>query len=140
MENETGIVIGVNEDTVTVKMKRSSACSRCGACAVANEQEMYIEAQNLANAKLNDRVKVSIDTKVFFQALGILYCIPLITLLLGIFTGAFVADLAGLYRYSPLVGFATGIIFAIITYQIIKLGEPKRQKATTKAIATEIVA
>jgi len=140
--DETGIVIGINDEksTITVKMKRSSACSSCGACAAANEQEMYIEAHNLANAKLNDRVKVAIDSQVFFHALGVLYFIPLVTLLLGLFTGFFAAEFIGLAEYGSLIGFAVGVIFALITYQIIKLGEPKRQKSATKAVATEVVA
>ena len=125
-------MIEVRGEMVLVKMKRISACSRCGACKPFHgEDEMQIEAINLAQAKLHDRVRVSISPGAFWEALGILYGIPFVALMLGFFVGT--------YLGGPLLGFAGGLVLLFLCYRIIKATERTRQqKSAHRATVLEV--
>jgi sigma-E factor negative regulatory protein RseC len=121
-------------------MTRTNACSRCGACQIFGEKDMRIEAVNAAGAQLHDKVRISLESGAFMQALGILYGIPFIAVMLGFFFGTHIGEVLGLAEYSALTGFAAGIFLAYISYIIIKSTEAKRKKnARHKAVAVEVV-
>jgi len=133
--DEQGIVVEVNQDTVVVKMKRSSACSRCGNCKKAgNDQEVLVTAKNNAQAKLHDKVRISMEADAFLQAIGILYGIPLVALLIGFVAGTYVGEALNIGEYSSLTGFGGGIFMAFTGYVAIRLREPKREKHHRAAV------
>ncbi len=126
---EKGRVIKIDGEKVKVAFKRGAGCGSCKACSEGqNENEMEIVAYNDCNAKLNDIVEVSIETEFLLKATGIMYGIPLITMMIGFLIGNFV---------SQVVSFATGIAFLLITYYLIKKNESKFQNRnfTAKAVA-----
>ncbi len=128
---EKGRVIKVDGEKVRVSFKRGAGCGSCKACSEGqNENEMEIVAYNDCNAKLNDFVEVSIETEFMLKATGIMYGIPLVTMLIGFLIGNFV---------SQLVSFVTGIIFLTVTYIIIKKNESKFQNRNFTAKAVAIV-
>ncbi len=128
---EKGRVIKVDGEKVKVSFKRGAGCGSCKACSEGqNENEMEIMAYNDCNAKLNDFVAVSIETEFMLKATGIMYGIPLITMMIGFLLGNFI---------SQLVAFGTGIVFLIITYYVIKKNEHRFQNRNFTAKAVEIV-
>ncbi len=128
---ETGKVIKIDGEKVKVAFKRGAGCGSCKACSEGqNENEMEIIAYNDCGAKLNDTVAVSIETEFLLKATGIMYGIPLITMFIGFLLGNLV---------SQIVSFATGIIFLLITYYLIKKNESKFQNRNFTAKAVEIV-
>ena len=128
---ETGLVTKVEGNTVTVKIKQTSACSNCGACKPWGDQELLIEAKNEAEAKVNDQVQLNVSSEDFLQALGILYGIPFAATMLGFVTGYFLG--------GTLTGFAGGLAMAGLAYIIIKITEPKRRKKGHRAVAVAII-
>ncbi len=128
---EKGRVIKVEGEKVRVSFKRGAGCGSCKACSEGqNENEMEILAYNDCNAKLNDFVAVSIETEFLLKATGIMYGIPLITMMFVFLIGNY---------FSQLVAFATGIMFLFITYYIIKRNESKFQNRSFTAKAVSIV-
>ncbi len=128
---ERGKVIKVDGEKIRVSFKRGAGCGSCKACSEGqNENEMEITAYNDCNAKLNDIVEVNIETEFLLKATGIMYGIPLITMMIGFLIGNFV---------SQLVSFVTGVVFLLITYYIIKKNESKFQNRNFTAKAVTIV-
>ncbi len=128
---EKGRVIKVDGEKVKVSFKRGAGCGSCKACSEGqNENEMEIIAYNDCDAQLNDFVAVSIETEFMLKATGIMYGIPLITMMIGFLLGNMV---------SQVVSFATGIIFLLITYYVIKKNESKFQNRNFTAKAVAIV-
>jgi len=124
--NNQGVVVEVNEDTVVVRMARSSACGRCNACEMFGKNEMLVTAKNPMAAKLNDNVKITMTENKFWQALGVLYGLPFAAAVAGLFAGAYLGEFLGFAEYSALLGLALGAFGVLVTYRIIKSREPKR--------------
>lgn len=92
-----------------VMVVRRSACSgdchSCGGCS-AITQKVQVCARNQIGARPGDQVIVETSTKTVFAALAVVYCLPLLLLLVGYFVGAALAWLPGLCSFF---GFALGI-------------------------------
>lgn len=137
---ETGEVISVEGGSVTVRLKRTSACERCGACRVGvSSDEMVVTAKNECAADLHDRVRVELKAEAFLSAVLILYGLPLIGLMLGAVVGSGLGRWLGWGRYGALAGFACGVVLAGAAYAFIRRREPVwREKGYTPA-ATQVV-
>ena len=85
MATEEGIVTAVKPHTAWVKTTRSSACKHCSAkasCHTENE-EMHVEAINLAGAASGDRVVISFETASLMKATFLLYVFPVLCMIAG---------------------------------------------------------
>jgi len=131
MTSEIGLVLTAEKGTITVKMTRSSACSRCGACKPWGDQEILVEANNSIGAVVGDRVRLNIKPGIFMNALAILYGIPFASIMLGFFLGTLIG--------GAMVGFIAGLVMAALAYKFIRITEPKRQKKGHHIVAIEIV-
>jgi len=143
VDSEVGVVTAVDEKTgmVTVRMKRSTACSRCNACTSLGGQEISVQAKNDCNAKLHDNVRISLPSTLYFTAVGVLYGFPFVGMIFGFIIGMYGGTLAGLNEYAPLVGFSCGIIFMSLVYWAIRQRDKKDKKHTKKhsPMAVEVV-
>lgn len=85
---EFGKVLDVSDGKAKVKMQRNAACGDCGACHVSKSQmEMTLNVDNNINAQIDDEVELNIENVDFLSAVLIMYGIPLLALVLGIFAG-----------------------------------------------------
>ena len=132
MDDNVGLVISIQGEDAIVQMKRTSACSQCGACAPSfadpNGQEIQIEVKNTINAVPGDKVRITMEPGIYLYALGILYGIPFVFMLTGFFGGTFLGNLFNFGDFSALVGFFSGVALAYLSLRIIKakgLGEEK---------------
>ncbi len=123
MINEEGTIKKIIGDKAVVHARRGSMCESCGqkkACgSLANTDDVEIEAINTANAKIGDRVYVSIRPASLLKITTLVYLIPVISLIIGIIIG----NKIGLaYSFDPeLSSFVAGIILFIITFLFIKI-------------------
>ncbi|KAB3527660.1 SoxR reducing system RseC family protein [Alkaliphilus serpentinus] len=85
---QCGVVTEVKGQHAKVVMQRHSSCGSCNACKMGEEENKFaIEAINGINAKIGDRVSVDMESQDVLSAAFIVYVIPLIALLVGIFAG-----------------------------------------------------
>lgn len=126
---EKGQVIELKANIAVVKMERTEACAKCRACEGLGKHEMVIEAKNLCDADVGDTVEIDLESQNFLKAIGIMYGIPLITLMLGFVIGYILIK-------NEFLSFALGIIFMLLTYLWIKQKEPywKKQNFSPRAI------
>lgn len=119
---EKGQVVEVKDNLAVVKMARTDACAKCGACKHGMaENEMLIEAINMCKADIGDWVEIDLESRDFLKAMGIMYGIPLICLMFG-----FVLGYNGFksISYNEIIGFFLGVVFMFLSYLWIKHKEP----------------
>ncbi|TYO99640.1 RseC/MucC-like positive regulator of sigma(E) [Geothermobacter ehrlichii] len=85
MIQETGIVIESRPDgIVVVRCVKSSACKHCearAACHAGHDQaERLVEARNLIDARVGERVRVAISSEAFLRSSFLVYIVPLVAL------------------------------------------------------------
>jgi sigma-E factor negative regulatory protein RseC len=130
---QTGVVIGIEGDKAKIKMQRHTACGDCGACQVSSNQlNVTLEAQNPVGAAAGDFVEVDMETMDFLSAVILVYLLPLVALVAGIFAGYYGVLLAGVSdRTAQGIGGVVGILAAALSYLFIKTKEEKL-KSTKK--------
>ena len=124
MATEEGIVFKMGAPgagTAWVKTTRSSACESCSsrhAChADSAGKEMEVEAVNTAEARVGDRVVLSIETATLLKATFLLYVFPILAMMAGAWIGQTVALARGMNPsgLSALFGFLFfGLAFILI--------------------------
>ncbi len=129
--NKPGIVTATQGNTAVVRLARHSACSECGACdhGSSESKEMLVEALNEAGATVGDRVLVDLESVQVVRAAFIFYAIPLIALLIGVFTGKAVFSSMGYEAHSDLWAAITGTLLMAASFVAIRMNEGRFQKS-----------
>lgn len=136
---EVGEVIGFEDKKLVIKLERTEACARCKACTAGfDKKEMIIKAENLCNGNIGDKVEIALDSVDFYKATIIMYGIPFLMFMLGIFGGYYGALKYGI-GYSELIGIGVGIVLVVITYLVIHSQEHRFKKANYIPKAINIV-
>lgn len=130
-----GKVKKVNGGNATVSMPRSSACGECGECMVPGNGKIEIEADNFISAKEQDIVRVKIEEVNLFFLSTIVYLIPLLFFLLGVFLGyKFFPFLVGTLKYRSLFSVFSGILFIIVGSTFFLKKFNKKRKCNFKIV------
>ncbi|MFH1879602.1 MAG: SoxR reducing system RseC family protein [Bacillota bacterium] len=106
-----GQIIERNEKKalVTVKFKRPEACGKCSACGIgAHNGEVTLPSDH----QIGEWVRVELPENRFLQATALVYVVPLLGLLLGLFLGWTIGSGSDLWT---LLGAAFGLIAALVT-------------------------
>ncbi len=119
---EKGTVAEVANGQAKVIFARTSACKNCGACIKAGPEEMLVTVENTLNAEVGDTVAVSMNSSSFMGATLIMYGVPLLALLFGLFIPI-------LLGASDWVAALSGIACAVMAYGVISAFEPKFKKS-----------
>lgn len=122
--NRNGFVVAENGKTATVNLLRHTACGDCGACHLGDEsKEIKMEVINEKGAHVGDLVEIEMADGNVLQAAFIIYTIPLIALLVGVFFGSFVGQFLPV---SPeLWATVFGVAFMTVVFLFIKKNEAK---------------
>ena len=129
---EYGEVVDIKGNTAYVKFCRSAACGRCGACGMlSNQNEIVIEIPNDLNAEIGNYVSVQIKVQKALRASAIAYIFPLIMLIFGVFVGWLLSDVWGIFSNPDIVMAVCGIIFAILSFLLLKMASPLYNKTVS---------
>lgn len=119
---EEGIVKLSKNGIAEVVISSSSSCEECSAkiyCKPGNSSERTLIARDPFGAKAGDKVRVVIKGSKILSASFLLYGIPLILLLIGIFVGYYLFS-ENKELYSSLFGIALVFVYSIIIFFITK--------------------
>ncbi|MBM7582289.1 sigma-E factor negative regulatory protein RseC [Caldicoprobacter guelmensis] len=120
---EVGEVVRTKGDMAVVRLKRNSACSRCGACGLgAGPDDMFLTLPNTLKAKPGDLVELSLESGQLLKASAITYVIPLIALIVGVVMGYMLGERIGIDR--QLAGAILGIVFTAAAFGAIRALDP----------------
>ena len=136
MAQKRGLVRRVSRDGwAMVVTERDDACSNCESAqfchSLADCSRMESRVLNRANAKVGDRVIISLSSNSVFKSAVILYILPTVSLLLGAIGGSGLHKQLGIGETGAaiLFGFA-GLILGFTIAGLIS----KRQTANSKLI------
>ncbi|MGN1318086.1 MAG: SoxR reducing system RseC family protein [Lachnospirales bacterium] len=136
---EIGEVIGYEEGKLVIKLERTEACAKCKACTAGIEKkEMLIKAVNLCEGRIGDKVEIMLDSVDFYKATVIMYGIPFIMFMIGVFAGYYGA-LKYNIAYAEVVGIVLGLILVVITYLVIHSQEHRFKKGNYVPKAINVV-
>ena len=135
---EEGIIREVLEDYSLVEIVPSTSCKHCGASVICHpiENKRLLKVNNLINAKTGDKVKVSIEGKMFLKAAFVTYIFPLIILLISMLLSGKIAVLLELNNKIEIFqigGAIVGLFFGLIIVKIINSYIEKDSKKSYRA-------
>lgn len=95
---ETGTVISVKGNSVTVKVKRKAACSGCGRCGgrlSLGGDSMIVEAVKIGDPKPGDLVELELPDTDYLRVSFLVYGLPLLSAGAGYGGGWFLGKMLG---------------------------------------------
>ncbi len=137
MIEDIGRVVRIIGEKAAVEVERTSACAQCGLQEVedlAMGGKVVLEAVNVAQAKVGDRVRVRVESVAYMRAVAAVYGIPVLLFLLGIAAGIPLA--ARLGWPSELTSVALGMLGLIVGVLVLLL----LRKRTTKKEYLPVIA
>lgn len=131
---QVGLVVEVKDDKAIVAIRRHEVCAKCGGCgvAVSGKGEIHLEALNQANAAVGQTVRVVSDTAHVLKASFMVYMVPLLALLIGLYAGQQLGPAAGFPRLDIILG----AVFLLASYLLIRKYD--RKVASRQAIAAVV--
>lgn len=132
---QVGIITKVFDGKAEIEVRRMSGwgenCKGCGSsCDTPNQ---VIVLKNNIDAKVGDMVEIKGETKQILKYMLIIYFIPFVMMLLGIFMGIKVFKEKGISNYEPL-SFLVGLIALGIGFLIVKIFDSKFGKKDNNII------
>ncbi len=127
MVEQIGIVVGIEgDDWVQVLTDRKNACGGCSsgrgdACrSCLAGAKMQIRVANHLGAQKGDVVRFALRSSDFFKGALMLYIMPVLVLMFGALTGAWIGGLIGWQQTSgAILGSAAGL--AVAVYLLVRL-------------------
>ncbi len=134
---QVGLVVEVKDDKAIVAVQRHDVCSKCGACGVAisGSGETQLDALNIVNAAVGQTVRVVGDTAYVLKVSFIVYLLPIIALLLGIYVGQ---QLEG-YFAALRMDIILGVAFLLVSYLMVRAYDRRAARQPVKATIVEII-
>lgn len=133
---QVGVITKTFDDKAEIEVKRMSACGEnCKGCGSSCDTPNHvIVLKNEIGGKVGDTVEIKGQTREILKYMMVIYFIPFVMMLGGIFIGIKVFKEMGISSYEPL-SFAVGIVSLGIGYLIVKLFDNKLGKKDNTIMA-----
>lgn len=125
---EEGIVLSASEGFVEVSLTKSDNCDSCSAkiiCKPGDSEKKVLKVIDPFGVLPGDVVKISIQGSDVLKASLILYGLPLVILIAGIFSGL---SLFSGYEQQELFSFLFGLVLVTVYYFFVRSLQNKRGK------------
>lgn len=135
-----GIVSEIKGDLAVVKIQRKEACGECRACfSGVMKADMDVEAKNLCDAEAGDWVELELQENAFFNAVVVMYGLPLVGFIGGVLLGYFCVPMV-LPMISPaLSGIVLGALGILLAFLWIRSQNHRWESGKYRPLATRIV-
>lgn len=124
MNEELAQVVEVGPGKARVEVKRSSACRHCASaslCLAFSKDTNAVEVSDPIGVRVGQRVRVGLESTALLKASAILFVIPILALVAGVFLGNLLAIRQGYQGSAELWAILVGISALFITFLIIRL-------------------
>ena len=132
---QIGVITKIFDDKAQVEVKRMSGwgehCKGCGSSC--DTPKHIIVLKNNIGAKVGDMVEIKGKTKEILKYMMLIYFVPFIMMLIGIFVGINVFKGKGISNYEPL-SFFLGLISLGVGFLIVKIIDNKFGKQSNNII------
>lgn len=109
---EEGTVREINDSTVRVEIVPREACTKCCSCKASGLRDVFVENHDMGSLTVGDRVEIEIESPKMMRVYMLLYAVPLIIFLAGLFC-------AYILFASPVISVLTAFVATIIAYIVI---------------------
>jgi len=120
---EEGRVVDVKDKIAIVSISRSERCNGCTACRIfsdGKDEIIRLEAKNLINAGVGDKVIIEVGAKRVVTSSLLVFILPIVSLFLGYIIGVnLLPSYFGNYISKEGCGIATGFLFLFLTFLIL---------------------
>lgn len=103
-----GKIVKTKRKTAYVEMIKNSACNGCKACAFGASKKLVLPANNDLGATVGDTAVVALPPEKPVFSFVMLYALPLLTLLIGLFVTSAITDKSLFIALGALVGLVVG--------------------------------
>ncbi len=134
MAQTIGFVVETGDDGLaTVVAEKDQGCGSCSSVAQCHggraARTEKTPALNRVGAAVGDRVMISVESGAILSRMALLYLVPVVGMLSGAFTGAFLFDglddtNGGHSVAFGLAGFVLGFVFAVVISRILSVIRP----------------
>ena len=121
MPTEEGVIKKTSAQKALVRIEKSSCCTTCdsrGTCKVLSDKEVLVEVRNELQAKVGDRVMLSVPARSLLKLALLVYFLPIVGLIIGAYAGGVLAQ--SLDMETALPSIVGGIIAMGITFYVLK--------------------
>jgi len=120
-----GIVEGIDNQNIIVRIEQKAACKDCHAgsvCLAADKKDKIIEVNDCTgNFVLREEVIVSVSQSIGFYAVVFAYVVPLLLVILSVVAGVYASG-------SDAIGGLTGLLVLLPYYFVLYLLRDKFKK------------
>ncbi len=119
-----GLVQKTTNETAIVILQRHLTCENCGKCGIlsgSSSRDITIEALNTFQAQSGQRVVLETDDRQVLFISFMLYLVPVVVLLAGIFIGLAAAGRLGLTMNHELFAVCIGLVMMAAVFILIRL-------------------
>ncbi|MFO7952054.1 MAG: SoxR reducing system RseC family protein [Bacillota bacterium] len=138
-----GLVVKNKGETATVNLQKHLTCEKCGRCGIlsgSSKGNTEIEAQNPINAEVGQKVLLESDSRMMLFISFMLYMVPLIGLMVGIFSWLAVADNLGFTGDQDLPAIGLGLLFMAGIFLLIRTWDRNvKDNSKYQPIITELI-
>jgi sigma-E factor negative regulatory protein RseC len=134
-----------SDNKALVKVRQHLSCGKCGRCAgffgdPETRDHILVEVNNPIGAKEGELVRLEAKAHEMLLAAFLLYFVPLIGLLAGVFLGRNWAIARGLAGNPDLWGLITGLVLMVVFFLFLRAQEGNFKRGNHfKAIITSVV-
>lgn len=118
--DRVGTVIEVKPRSAVVRLRRHLTCERCGRCGGIlggpDQRDHLVEVLNPINARVGQKVLIIADDRKVVFVSFMLYLVPLIALVGGIFLWIYISPRLGFREGSELPAVALGMALMGLVY------------------------
>lgn len=118
-----GLVKSIEGSEAIVEIRRASACGEnCASCkGGCTPTAIYVRVNNHLNASIGQYVKLHSENKRVMKVAFLVYIIPLLSMIVGIAIGLWVAIDLGYEEQQELIGAGIGFVFLALSYIFLRL-------------------
>lgn len=131
---EKAVVIEKRGTRAKVKIIRSEACHKCGACS--SDKDVKVWAQNPLNAHIGQSVEIELNPSTFLTAAMITYGVPLAAFIIGVVLAYSAALFLHVHIKEP-VALAIGLLtmgISVISIYFINKEAEKNHRFSSKIV------
>lgn len=107
-----GKIVKIEEEDAIIEMLPQEGCSKCSLCKGLDVQRVTVNSVKVKGLSAGNRVEIEISESSMMRAYMLLYALPLIVFVGGIF--AFYAAF-----HSPIVSLMGALLVTVLTYILI---------------------
>lgn len=129
--NKIGVITEIGNGEAIVMVGSAKTCGNCGCGALTRkngelcDNHRYIKVKNTIDGKVGDPVNIEFETLKMLKTSAMLYLLPLIMLVVGIFLGNYLQG----SNSNDLISFGVGVLLLGISFLILnKLDKNKEKK------------